>query len=72
MIPPAIAQRIFEPGVSSRGEGRGMGLYIVRTTVETYGGSISVHSDAAQTTFAGSIPHMKEQNGHQEQKNQSA
>ena len=72
MIPPAIVKRIFEPGVSSRGEGRGMGLYIVRTTVETYGGSISVHSDAAQTTFAGFIPHMKEQNGHQEQKNQSA
>ena len=72
MIPPAIIKRIFEPGVSSRGEGRGMGLYIVRTTIETYGGSISVHSDAAQTTFAGFIPHMKEQNGHQEQKNQSA
>ena len=72
MIPPAITRRIFEPGVSSHGDGRGMGLYIVRTTLENYGGSITVHSDAAQTTFAGSVPHMKEQNGQQEQKNQSA
>lgn len=72
MIPPRIAHRIFEPGISSHGEGRGMGLYIVRTTLENYGGAISVHSDAAQTTFAGSIPHMKEQNGQQEQKTQSA
>ncbi len=72
MIPPQIARSIFEAGVSSHGEGRGMGLYIVRTTIENYGGNITVHSDAAQTTFAGSIPHMKEQNGQQEQKNQGA
>lgn len=72
MIPPGIAKRIFEPGISSHGEGRGMGLYIVRTTLENYGGAITVHSDAAHTTFAGSIPHIKEQNGQQEQKTQSA
>ncbi|MBR6786779.1 MAG: Spo0B domain-containing protein [Clostridia bacterium] len=72
MIPPQIARSIFDAGVSSHGEGRGMGLYIVRTTIENYGGNITVHSDAAQTTFAGFIPHMKEQNGQQEQKNQSA
>ncbi len=72
MIPPKIAHRIFEPGISSHGEGRGMGLYIVRTTLENYGGQITVHSDAAKTTFAGSIPHMKEQNGQQKQKTQSA
>ena len=72
MIPPTLAKRIFEAGISSHGEGRGMGLYIVRTTIENYGGTVSVHSDAAHTTFAGFIPHMKEQNGHQEQKNQSA
>lgn len=72
MIPPAIARRIFDPGVSSHGEGRGMGLYIVRTTIEKYGGHVSVHSDAAQTAFSGFVPHMKEKNGHQEQKNQSA
>ena len=72
MIPTHIAQRIFEPGISSHGEGRGMGLYIVRTTLENYGGQITVHSDAAHTTFAGSIPHIKEQNGKQEQKTKSA
>ena len=33
-IPQNEQRRIFEAGVSSRGEGRGMGLYIVRCTLE--------------------------------------
>ena len=72
MIPPKNLQSIFEPGFSSKGDSRGMGLYIVRTTLENYSGSISAQSDAAYTTFAGSIPHIKEQNGQQKQKNQGA
>lgn len=72
MIPPQSLKNIFEAGFSSKGESRGMGLYIVRTTLENYGGSITAQSDAARTTFAGFIPHMKEQHGQQEQKNQGA
>ena len=72
MIPPQNLKSIFEPGFSSKGDSRGMGLYIVRTTLENYQGSITAQSDAAYTTFAGSIPHIKEQNGEQKQKNQSA
>jgi len=72
MIPPQNLRHIFDPGFSSNGEGRGMGLYIVRSTLENYGGIIRAQSDAAYTTFAGSIPHIKEQNGQQEQKSQGA
>ena len=61
-IPPAAMRRIFEPGVSSHGEGRGMGLYIVRSTLEKYGGEIHVTSDADRTIFSGLVPHRKEHN----------
>ncbi len=71
---PAIAQkeqpRIFEAGVSSHGEGRGMGLYIVRRTVEKYGGNIHVTSDESRTIFSGFIPHGRKE--HHEQKNTRA
>ena len=62
-IPEDSLRRIFEAGVSSHGEGRGMGLYIVRKTLESYGGEIHVTSDAERTIFSGLIPHRKERNG---------
>ena len=40
-----------------------MGLYIVRKTLESYGGEIHVTSDAERTIFSGLIPHRKERNG---------
>ena len=62
-IPEGSLRRIFEAGVSSHGEGRGMGLYIVRKTLERYGGEIHVTSDQERTIFSGLIPHRKERNG---------
>jgi len=59
VIPEKNLKRIFEPGFSSKGESRGMGLYIVRTTLERYGGSISARSEKGCTAFAGSVPHVK-------------
>jgi len=66
-IPEADMRRIFEPGVSSHGEGRGMGLYIVRRTLQKYGGEIHVTSDAERTIFSGLVPHRKERNGQETQ-----
>lgn len=44
--------RIFENGYSSKGEGRGTGLYQVRQLVENSGGTITVESKAGEgTTF---------------------
>ncbi|MBQ8359037.1 MAG: histidine kinase, partial [Oscillospiraceae bacterium] len=36
--------QIFENGFSTKGEGRGTGLYQVKTMVEALGGTISVES----------------------------
>ena len=61
-IPREDLPRIFEAGVSSHGEGRGMGLYIVRKTLAAYGGEIHVTSEDGRTIFSGLVPHRKERN----------
>lgn len=43
-IRPEDTERIFENGYSTKGEGRGTGLYQVRRMVEQLGGSITVES----------------------------
>ncbi len=55
-IDSGMKEAIFEPGVSTRGEGRGMGLSIVKEILESYGGRIDVFSDEYATRFTGSIP----------------
>lgn len=67
VIPAESMRRIFEPGVSSHGEGRGMGLYIVRSTLEKYGGEIHVTSEEGRTIFSGLAPHRKANNGKETQ-----
>ena len=56
MIPVESRARIFEPGITTKSEGHGMGLYIVKTTLEERGGGIELDSDAEETTFSGWIP----------------
>ena len=58
VIPAEMRQRIFEPGVSTKGEGRGMGLSIVRQTLDGFGGSITL-AEEGETAFAVFIPHQK-------------
>ena len=55
-IPPDMRESIFTAGVSTKGEGRGMGLSIVRQTVESYDGSIVCESADGQTAFRVSLP----------------
>lgn len=43
-IAPENLERIFENGYSSKGEGRGTGLYQVKSIVENLGGKITVES----------------------------
>ncbi len=52
-IPENIIERIFQNGFSTKSMGRGMGLAIVRSIMQTYNGSISLHSDDERTTFTG-------------------
>lgn len=49
-IPPDDQQRIFEPGVTTKSDGHGMGLFIVRETLRHYGGDIQVTKATRQET----------------------
>jgi signal transduction histidine kinase/CheY-like chemotaxis protein len=56
-IPPNLIKRIFDPYVSSKSLGRGLGLATVRTIVEAHGGGIRVSSRLdAGTTFQIFLP----------------
>ncbi|MBR4081273.1 MAG: Spo0B domain-containing protein [Clostridia bacterium] len=56
MIPVKSRQSIFQPGITTKGNGHGMGLHIVRETLRKHGGDIELVSDAEQTEFAGFVP----------------
>ncbi|SPH17790.1 Nitrogen regulation protein NR(II) [Defluviimonas aquaemixtae] len=55
-IPPAIAADIFDPFVSGRENGTGLGLALVSKIVADHGGWISVDSVPGRTTFRLSLP----------------
>ena len=65
MIPEDIRERIFIPGFTTKGDGHGMGLHIVRNTLQDRGGGITVKSDENSTVFSGHVPkteHKAEEN----------
>ncbi|GAB6273236.1 MAG: GHKL domain-containing protein [Peptococcaceae bacterium] len=43
-ISPEMKQAMFDPGFTTKGEGRGMGLFIVKNIVDLNGGKIMVYS----------------------------
>lgn len=55
-IPQDIIGKIFMPGVSTKGRGRGMGLYSIQKLVSKYNGKISIKSDNNGTSFHVVIP----------------
>ncbi len=55
-IPEALQPTIFEEGVSTKGENRGMGLSIVKNTLKPYGGDVSCQSDEKGTRFSVTLP----------------
>ncbi len=56
-LSPEIRERVFEPFVSSKPDGIGIGLSICRTIVEAHGGRIGVDSDTDRgTAFRFSVP----------------
>lgn len=56
MIPPGSREKIFQPGITTKSEGHGMGLFIVKKTLCDRGGDIEVSSDAEETCFTGWVP----------------
>ena len=63
-IDPALLPHIFEAGVSTKGEGRGMGLSIVRQTLEAHHGAIRAESDARGTAFIATVPKQADAPAH--------
>ena len=57
-IPEDIRESIFIPGFTTKGDGHGMGLHIVRRTLKERGGDIVVSSDAEKTVFSGYVPKL--------------
>lgn len=51
-----IRERIFIPGFTTKGDGHGMGLHIVRRTLQERSGDITVVSDDKSTVFSGFVP----------------
>jgi len=58
-LPPAIAADIFEPFVSGRENGTGLGLALVSKIISDHGGWIAVESAPGRTVFRISLPVAK-------------
>lgn len=55
-VAPDIRSRLFEPFVSGKPDGTGLGLALCQRLVERMGGTIALDEDAAETTFRVSLP----------------
>ncbi len=55
-IPPELQQSIFQMGFTTKSDGHGSGLAIVREILREYGGEITVASDETITAFIGNVP----------------
>ncbi len=56
-IPDGLSARIFEAGFTTKGsKGEGMGLAIVKDTLQKYGGEIKLFCENGETAFEGKLP----------------
>ncbi len=62
-LPPAIQDQIFDPFVSGRDNGTGLGLALVSKIVADHDGWISVSSEPGRTAFRISLPVAEPQSG---------
>lgn len=57
-VAPEIRQRIFEPFVTQKNEGTGLGLALSQRLIDHMGGEISLVEDATKTVFRVRLPRM--------------
>ena len=58
-IPPQIRERLFEPFVTTKSQGSGLGLSIVHRAIESHHGYVIVDSAETGTTFTVVLPKLK-------------
>lgn len=59
-VPYAIRPRLFEPFVTGKPDGTGLGLALCQRLVDSMGGNITLDEGAARTTFRISLPALGE------------
>jgi nitrogen-specific signal transduction histidine kinase len=63
--PPAeVADRLFEPFVTSKPEGVGLGLAVARQVAEAHGGTIGWRREGDRTCFRIELPLEQERESH--------
>ena len=55
-LPPQHSDRVFEPDFTTKGDGHGLGLAVVRETIHAHSGRIEVDSDPSGTRFRVDLP----------------
>jgi two-component system sensor kinase FixL len=64
-ISPEIAERLFQPFITSKANGMGVGLSICRTIIESHGGRISARAnEGGGTVFEFTLPFARSEEAH--------
>jgi signal transduction histidine kinase len=58
-VPSEVRERFFEPFVSSKPEGVGLGTYMVRTFAKALGGDASMTTGQGRTSIRVTLPHRE-------------
>jgi two-component system sensor kinase FixL len=59
-IDPSVADRLFEPFVTTKSNGMGLGLLVTRSIIESHGGKIwSIRNPDSGTTFTFTLPEAR-------------